>query len=188
MTEPNFIDEMLQEILQKELRMELAHVDAVLMEIGSITSQIEKNFQQAEQEKQIISDWALKRNSTLQERVDWLSLKLEAYMNEQEPSIRTIDLAHGLLQRRKSVEKIAIDDLQKFMENPNLSQLTTTAPEVIKPDLTKIKTFFKMTGKIPIGTTLIESKDKFSIKLKQNGEIKDGTTKVGVRGEQADAD
>jgi len=74
------------------------------------------------------------------------------------------------------------------MQNKNLSQLTCPQPEIIKPDLAKIKAFYKMSGKVPQGCTLIESTDKFSIKLKQNGVLKNGASKTRTRGEQPDED
>jgi len=188
MEETNFLDELLEEISAKEEQLQLAHVDIVLKEISSLTTSIEKILSQAEEEKAIITEWAIGRSAKLNDRIEFLSKKLEAFMSEQDQSVRTIDLANGQLLRRKQVEKIVVEDLQKFMENSNLSQLTTTLPESVKPDLSKIKNFYKMTGKVPSGTCLIESKDKFTIKLKQNGELKNGTTKVGVRSEQADAD
>jgi phage host-nuclease inhibitor protein Gam len=174
MHEPNFIDEMLQEIEVKEEQMQLAHVDMVLKEICSLNSEIARILSQAEEEKQIIQEWAIQRSAKLYERADWLTKKLEAFMNEQDPTLRTIDLAHGQLLRRKQVEKIVVEDLEQFLQNNNLAELTTTSPEVIKPDLAKIKAFYKMTKKIPFGTSLVESTDKFSIKLK-NGGINNGT-------------
>lgn len=179
----NFLDELLLEVEQKEKSLELAHADMILKEISSINSEISKILSQAEEEKQIITDWSIQRSAKLNERAEWLTRKLEALMYEQEPSVRTIDLAHGQLLRRKQVEKISVDDLDTFLLNQNLSQLTSVTPEVVKPDLTKIKSFFKMTGKIPQGCSLVESTDKFSIKLK--GGV-NGTSKNGIGSEQAD--
>jgi hypothetical protein len=183
--ERNFIDEMLLEIEEKEQQMELAHADMLLKEISSLQSAISKILEQAEEEKQIIHEWALQRSAKLTERAEWLTKKLEAFMNEQEASVRTIDLAHGQLLRRKQVEKISVDDLNTFLLNPYLSQLTTTTPEVVKPDLNKIKAFYKMTRKIPEGCRLQESSDKFSIKLK--GGV-NGTSKNGTGSQQTDED
>jgi len=186
MNQPDFISEMLQEIEAKEEQMQLAHVDMILKEISSLTSDIQKILAQAEEEKKIITDWAVNKSSKLNDRAEWLTRKLEAFMSSQEPSVRTLDLAHGQLLRRKQIEKLVVEDLEQFMQNKNLSQLTTTAPEVVKPDLAKIKSFYKMTGKIPLGTSLVESKDKFSIKLKNGGT--DGTQKNGIAGQSADED
>ena len=101
MVDSNFINNMLLEIEAKEKQMELSHVDAVLIEIASIQSQIEKNFQQAQVEHELISEWAIQRNSKLQERIEWLTRKIEAFMNEAEPNTKTLDLPHGILQKRK---------------------------------------------------------------------------------------
>ena len=182
----NFLDTLLLEVAEKEQKMELAHVDMVLKEICSLNADISKILEQAEEERKIITEWALQRSAKLNEKAEWLSKKLEAFMNEQDPATRTIDLAHGQLLRRKQVEKIVVENLEQFLQNNNLAELTTTSPEVIKPDLAKIKEFYKMTKKIPLGTSLVESKDKFSIKLK-NG-VNNGTSKNGIGSEQADTD
>ena len=182
----NFLDELLLEVEAKEQQMQLAHVDMVLKEITSLNSEITRILSQAEEEKQIIQDWAIARSTKLNERAQWLTKKLEAFMNEQDPTVRTIDLAHGQLLRRKQVEKIVVENLDQFLQNENLSQLTSITPEVVKPDIAKIKAFYKMTGgKIPKGCNLIESSDKFSIKLK--GGV-NGTSKNGTGSEQTDPD
>ena len=186
MIESNFIDEMLQEIEAKEQQMQLAHADIVLKEISSLNADITRILAQSEEEKKIIEDWAIHKCARINERVEWLTKKLEVFMNQQEASVRTIDLAHGQLLRRKQVQKIVVENLEQFLLNKNLSDLTNTTPEVVKPDLAKIKAYYKMTRKIPLGTSLVESKDKFSIKLK-NGDS-NGATKDGIGSEQTDED
>jgi len=175
MEDKNFLDVLLDEVEAKEEKMQLAHVDLVLKEISSLNAEIAKTLSQAEEEKQIIMDWALQRSSKLNDKVEFLSKKLESFMEEQDPSVRTINLAYGQLLRRKQAEKLVVEDLDQFMQNNNLSDLTSITPEVIKADIAKIKSYYKMTGgKLPLGISLVESKDKFSIKLK-NGGINDGT-------------
>lgn len=188
MEDKNFLDELLEEVAAKEEKMQLVHVDLVLKEISSLNAEIAKILSQAEEEKQIILDWALQRSLKLNDKVEFLSKKLESFMNEQEPTIRTIDLPNGQLLRRKQAEKLVVEDLDQFMQNSNLSDLTSTSPEIIKPDIAKIKSFYKMTGgKLPQGVSIVESKDKFSIKLK-NGDKNGTTTQDGIGSEQADTD
>ncbi|MBX3009769.1 MAG: host-nuclease inhibitor Gam family protein [Melioribacteraceae bacterium] len=185
MKEDNFLDELLIEVEEKEQKLQLAHVDMVLREISNLSGEISKTMLQAEEEKRIIEEWALSKSSKLNDRVEWLTKKLEVFMNEQETSVRTIDLAHGQLLRRKQIEKLIVEDLDSFLLNPNLSQLTSITPEVVKPDLGKIKAFYKMSGKVPQGCALIESADKFSIKLK--GGV-NGTSKNGTGSQQTNED
>jgi hypothetical protein len=63
---------------------------------------------------------------------------------------------------------------------------------MVKPNLTKIKAFYKMTQKVPLGTKLIEGEEKFNIKLGATSKEttphkketkEDGTkeTRVGVK-------
>ena len=60
-------------------------------------------------------------------------------------------------------------------------------PEIVKPNLNKIKAYYKMTQKVPQGTKLIEGKEKFSIKLKQNGEEENGKEEAGAGTKQTDS-
>ena len=185
--ELNFLDELLLEVEAKEQKLQLAHVDMVLKEISDLNSDISRIFTQAEEERRIITEWAISRTAKLNDRVDWLTQKLQAFMDTEYPAARTVDLAHGQLLRRKQVGKLVVENLEEFMKNNNLSELTSISPEVIRPDLAKIKAFYKMSRKIPLGTTLIESTDKFSIKLKDGGKC--GTTsKDGTGSEQTDED
>ncbi|KAF0147819.1 MAG: hypothetical protein FD143_2994 [Ignavibacteria bacterium] len=73
--ESNFIDEMLLEIEEKEQQMELAHADMVLKEISSLQSCISIILEQAEEEKQIIHEWAIQRSAKLTERALLLTPK-----------------------------------------------------------------------------------------------------------------
>lgn len=176
----DFIETMLRESEAQEKQLQLSQIDAILIEISSLQSNIEKSFQQAEEEKKIIDDWAIQKTSKLQEKIEWLSGKLEAFMNEQDIKTRSIDLPHGQLLRRKTIDKLEIDNLELFLTNKNLHELSTLHPEEIVPDKNKIKNFYRMTRKIPAGVTLIEGgKDKFSIKLKQNGGS-NGKTEDGI--------
>ena len=61
----NFIDELLQEVEEKEQKLLASHADLLLNEIGSLQHQIDTNFTQADEEKRIIHEWALSRNSKL---------------------------------------------------------------------------------------------------------------------------
>ncbi len=166
MDQLNFIDEMLLEIEAKEKSLELSHVDTVLIEIGKVQSEIEHNFQQAREEHQIIADRAIQRNSKLQERIDWLSRKFESFMSEQEPDTKTIDLPHGTLKIRKMPDKVEITDPNLFLTKAN-SGMLTVIPEQVKPDLNKIKSFIKMTTKIPEGVNLIEGREEFKLTLRK---------------------
>ena len=183
--ENNFLDQLLLEVEEKEKKLELIHVDLVLKEISSLDAEISRILAQAEEERQIITDWSIGRSAKLNERIEWLTRKLEAFMNEQDSSVRTIDLAYGQLLRRKQIEKLIVENLELFMQNKNLAELTSVTPEVLKPDLAKIKAFYKMSKKVPQGCILVESKDKFSIKLK--GGVY-GTSKDGIGSQQTDED
>lgn len=174
----DFIETMLQELEAKEQQLQLSQIDTILMEISKLQTEIEHNFKQAEEEKKLIDEWAISRNAKIQERADWLTKKLEAWMAEH-PDTKTVDLPHGQLLRRKQIDKFEVTDLELFMTNKNLSQLTNLQPEIIVPSKEKIKAFYKMTTKLPAGVELISGVEKFSIKIKQNGGT-NGKTQAGT--------
>jgi len=131
----------------------------------------------------LLDEWAVSKNVKLQEKADRISGLLKLFMESQDAEVRTIDLPNGKLTRRKGVDKIVIVDMEKFLKNANKNMVTVQA-EIIKPNLTKIKAFYKMTLKVPEGTELIEGEEKFNIKIK---EIENGKEEVGTGVEQADS-
>jgi hypothetical protein len=174
----NFLDELLEEVEAKEVSLHLAHVDLVLGEISNLEEQIAKNFDETEKEKAILDDWTLRKNSKLQERIDWMSRKLEAFMNEQPENTKTIEVKNGKLLRRKQPNKIEIVDMDEFMSNNNLYQLGTLQPEILKPNLNMIKAYINSTNRLPLGVRVIEGTEKFSIKLNNNKGKDNGKTKI----------
>lgn len=167
MAETNFLDELLLEAEAKEQKQTLSYYDLVVMEIARLEDEIAGNFNNADEEAEIIKSWALRRNAVLQEKENFLKLKLEAFIREE--GKKTIDLPHGTLKIRKIPDKVEIADMEVFLANAK-SEIITIIPEAVKPDLTKIKTYIKNTGRVPQGVNVIEGKDEFklTIKTKEN--------------------
>ena len=161
----------------------LAHIDLLLSEMIRIEVEIATNFAQAEEEKQIIDNWAMSRNVKLQEKVDRITSSLKLFMESQNEDVKTIDLPNGKLLRRKTPDKIEIVDMELFLQNANKSMFTIQ-PEIVKPNLTKIKAYYKMTQRVPAGTQLIEGEEKFNIKL---NEVNNGTKETGIGAEQTNS-
>ena len=88
----------------------------------------------------MIKNWALTKNSKLQNRIDWLAIKLEAFIREQKE--KTIELPNGVLKMHKKPDKVEITDLDVFLKHAR-SELLTIVPEQVKPDLNKIKAWMK---------------------------------------------
>lgn len=176
--EKSFIDQLIQEAEEKEKRLEQAHLDLILVEIKKLEEQIEMNFDTAAKETEIIKNWALERNAILTNRIEWLSKKLENYLREEK--LKTLDLPNGIIRIRKQPEKIIIADEELFLKNAT-NNLLNIIPETIKPDLFKIRSFIKKTGRVPIGVEVINGEEKFSIKIKRNNY---GKKETGVASEQ----
>jgi len=180
----NFLEELLDEAEKREKSLHASHIDLVLSELSKLEVDIEKNFTQAEAEKKIIDDWTLKRNSKIQDKIDWMTKKLEMFMKEQGEEVKTIDLPNGKLLIRKQPDKIQIENMEEFMLNANSSMLTVL-PETVRPDLRKVMTQYKRSLVPPVGTKLVIGEDKFSIKLRNNKEAENGTPQAGAGIESA---
>lgn len=164
----NFLDELLLEAEQKEIKQTQAYYDLVLIQIGELQSEIEENFAEAEKEIEIIGQWSLNQNSKLQDKINFLSQKLEAYIREE--GKKTIELPHGELRYHKKPVRIEISDLDEFLKTAT-ADMIRIVPEEVKPDLIKIKTYIKNKGKVPNGVTVIEGNPEFSYKLNNRKDV-----------------
>ncbi|MDF1612618.1 host-nuclease inhibitor Gam family protein [Stygiobacter electus] len=160
----NFIEELLTEIENKEKEDQLAYCDLLLIEANKIEEEMNKNQSQCEKEIEIIKEWMINKNVKLQERYELIKSKLNAIMLTTEK--KTIELPNGIMKIRKQPDKVEIVDLELFLKNAT-KEMVTIIPEKLKPDLNKIKHYIKLTNKMPIGITLIEGKEEFTIKLKK---------------------
>jgi hypothetical protein len=163
----SFIDELLKEAEEKEQKLMQSHLDLVLIEIRKLEKEIEKNFDTAVQEREIIKNWSLERNSILNSRIEWLSKKLEQFLKEEK--LKTLDLPNGVIRIRKQPEKVLVVDEERFFKNAT-SALLNIIPESAKPDLLKIRAWINRTGRVPDGVEVTNGEDKFSYKIKkENG-------------------
>jgi len=174
MKEKSFIDQIIEEAEEKEKKLEQAQLDLILIEIRKLEEQIEKNFDTAAQAREIIKNWALERNSMLETRIEWLSKKLELYLREE--NLKTLDLPNGIIRIRRSQDKVIVVDEEKFM-NKATNALLNIIPESVKPDLLKIRSWIKKTGRIPEGIEIQSQQEKFSYTIKRNN---NGTKETGT--------
>jgi len=165
MNDNNFLEELLLEAEQNEIKQTAAYFDLILIEMGKLQSNIESNFAEAEKEIEIIKEWSLNKNSKLQDKIEFLSRKLEAYIREENK--KTIELPHGDLKFHKKQDKVEISNLDEFLKSAT-ADMIRTEPEEIKPDLNKIKAYIKEKGRIPKGIKVTEGKEEFSYKLRTN--------------------
>ena len=177
----NFLEELIQESELKENEQTEAYFDLLLLQIKQLTKQIEYNFSQSEKECSMINSFVLHKNAQLQEKIRWLEMKLESFIREKKE--KTIALPNGTLKMHKKPDRVEIEDLDLFLKNVK-PEMLTVIPEQVKPDLNKIKNFIK-TKPVPPGIKLIEGKEEFSYKLREESEDENGRTKeTGVRAEQ----
>ena len=163
----SFIDQILLEAEEKDQRLMESHLDLILIEIRKFEEEIEKNFDTAAQEREIIKNWALERNSMFSSRIEWLTKRLERFLKEE--NLKTLDLPNGILRIRKQTDKVTIVDEEKFYKNAT-SAILNIIPESAKPDLLKIKAWIKKTGRVPAGVEVSASDEKFSYTIKkENG-------------------
>lgn len=170
--EKSFIDQLIEEAEEKDRKLEQAQLDLILIEIRKLEDQVEKNFDTAAQERELIKNWALSRNEMLTSRIEWLSKKLELYLREE--NVKTLDLPNGIIRIRKMSEKVIIVDQEKFFKKAT-NALLNIIPESAKPDLLKIKAFIKRSGRIPDGVEVTPQDEKFSYTIKRNNNGKEKT-------------
>ena len=179
--EVNFLDELLQEAELKEDEQTEAYFDLLLLQIKQLTKQIEYNFSQSEKECSMINSFVLHKNAQLQEKIRWSEMKLEAFIREKKE--KTIALPNGTLKMYKKPDKLEIENLELFLKRAK-PEMLTIIPEQVKPDLNKIKNYIK-SKPVPAGVKVIEGKEEFSYKLREESEEENGRTKeTGVRTEQ----
>jgi len=158
--ESDFIDQLLKEAEEKEMKLSREFADLMLMEISQLEKQIQSNFEQAAREREIIKNWALSRNSSRASRIEVLSKKLEVLIKET--GEKTINLPNGILKMHKKPDRIEVDDLELFLKNARTEWLTVI-PEQVKPNLVSIKNHIR-TRPIPKGVKVIEGEVEFSYK------------------------
>jgi len=159
-----FIDDILAEAEVKEADEALAYYDLVVKEVARLESEIAVVTSNTNREVAIIKDWALERNVKFFDRIEFLQLKLEAFIRAQDK--KTIELPHGTLKLRAKPDKVEITDMELFLKSAT-KDLVIIKPEEIKPSLTNIKKWIKMTSKVPDGVAVIEGKTEFTLKLKE---------------------
>lgn len=180
--EINFLDELLLEAENKEIAQTDAFYDLVLLEIKRINEKIESNFKTAEQETALINQWAINKNTTLNERKLFLEKKLESYIRER--GEKSISLANGTLKMHKKQDKVEITDMELFLKHAHKDMLEVI-PETVKASITKIKQWIK-SKPVPKGITVIPGKPEFSYKLNDGKEnVED--EEIGIESERKES-
>ncbi len=172
--EKTFIDSLIKEAEEQNKKLEQSQLDLILIEIRKLEEQIENNFDTATKEREIIKNWALERNSMLQSRIDWLSKSLENYLRAED--IKTLDLANGVIRLRKQTDTVSIVDEGKFLKHAT-KEMLNIIPETVKPDLLRLRTWIRNSGRVPPGVELLTGDIKFSYTIKK--ENKNGKSKTG---------
>jgi len=163
--ELNFLDELLEEVEQREIQNTETFMDLVLLEIKRINEKVAANFSNVEKEVELLNAWAIRKNTILEERKKFLERKLELFIKER--GEKTISLPNGELKFHKKPSKIEITDMDEFLAHAN-KELLIEVPSSYKPNLTNIKKWIK--SKPIAGATLIEGKQEFSYKLNKETE------------------
>ncbi|MCB2203456.1 host-nuclease inhibitor Gam family protein [bacterium] len=164
----SFIDELIEEQENHDAAQTEAHADLLLLEISNLQQSIADTFTTAEEEQTLIQKWALSRTTKMQDRIDRISQYLETFMTERHESSgeKTLNLAHGTLRIRKSREKVEITDLGEFLKHAR-PEMLRTQPESSAPDMAGIRSWMKMSGKVPPGVEVTPGKNEFSIKIEE---------------------
>ncbi|MCA0390088.1 MAG: host-nuclease inhibitor Gam family protein [Bacteroidetes bacterium] len=159
-----FMENLLREIEEKEVVSERAHFDLLLIEVKNLQNEIAKNFEQADKEVKLIQEWALQKNSKLQDKVERIERLLEAFIRAS--GEKTIDLPNGILKLHKKPDKIEIENLELFLQHARMEMLSRV-PETYKPDMAKIKQYCASHMNPPKGVKVTKGQPEFTYKLKE---------------------
>ena len=77
-----FLDELLEEVELKEDQQKEVYVDLLLIQIKNLQDEITNIFENADKEIEIIKNWALSKNTVLQERINLIEKQLEQFIRE----------------------------------------------------------------------------------------------------------
>jgi len=177
-----FMEDLLNEIEEKEVEQTNAHFDLLLIEIKNLEDEIAKNFEQADKEVQLIKDWALSRNSKLHDRVERIERVLERFIRESKE--KTIDLPNGILKMHKKPDKVEIENLELFLQHAK-TEMLTKVPESYKPDMAKIKQYVAGHMTPPKGVKVTKGQPAFTYKLRKDNEDVRTETEIGTESERA---
>lgn len=178
--EVTWMEEMLQEIEAAEEKQTEASYDLMLLGIKRFQSEIAHNFEVSAKEITMIRNFILHKNSQIQEKINWLEKKLEAYIRER--GDKTIQLANGCLKMHKKPDRVEIEDLDLFLVNARKEWLTEV--KQVKPNLLAIKNHIK-TRPTPKGVKVIEGQVEFSYSLNKEEENAGEETETGTGVKQA---
>lgn len=180
-----FMEDLLNEIEEKEIEQTIAHVDLLLIEIRNLEEEIARNFEQADREVQLIKDWALSRNSKLQDRVERIERVLERFIRESKE--KTIDLPNGTLKLHKKPDKVEIENLELFLQHAK-TEMLTKVPESYKPDMAKIKQYVASHMTPPEGIKVTKGQPEFTYKLRKDNRDVGTETETGTELERTGED
>lgn len=158
-----FMEELLSESKLAEERISIDYADLLLIDIRELNKEIENNWKIAEREVEIIKNFFLSKNCKIQERVEYIERKLNAFMLEQDK--RTLSLPNGTMRLRKGREKVIVENLNEFLQGKYSHELINIKQE-LKPDMKKIKDYITRSRKVPEGCKVIPANEnEFSYKL-----------------------
>ena len=182
--ELNFLDDLLLDAENKEAAQTDAFNDLILLEIKRINEKIESNFKTAEQEVALINQWAINKNTVLNERKLFLEKKLEFYIRER--GEKSISLCNGTLKMHKKQDKVEITDMDLFLKHAH-KDLLDLVPETAKASLTKIKHWIK-SKPVPKGVAIVNGQPTFSYTINNGKENEDvENEEIGIESERKES-
>jgi len=184
---PEWMAELLEEAeRQEQLNLQMMNrrrADQILQLIRKLEVEADNVNSLSDEEVQLIEEFRTRQLSKIQKKIDWFVLNLSGFMNTQE-GIKTLELPHGILKKRKSRERVEVTDLEKFLPEGIKFQLLRTVPEEHTPNALALLNYIKSTGSIPSGVTFIASEDRFSFTTLKKGESNESeqreSSKVGA--------
>ncbi len=155
-----FIDELLAETEQRELKMNKLRADQLLMVISVLEGKMDDLNKLCDDEVIIIETYRESEIAKLEKRRSWLTWNLEQFIRSTNE--KTIKLPHGAIKLRLGRDKVEVVNLDLFMKQAPKLGFLKTVPESYEPDLQKIHNYIKIKNVIPEGVRMTPAQTKFS--------------------------
>ncbi len=155
-----FIDELLAESEEKELKMNKLRADQLLMAISVLETKMDDLNKLCDDEVIIIETYRESEIAKLEKRLSWLTWNLEQFIRSTNE--KTINLPHGAIKLRMGRDKVEVSNMEVFLKKASTLGFLKVNPESYEPDLPKVLNYIKIRKTIPDGVTHTPAKTKFS--------------------------
>tara|TARA_R100000315_G_C5235722_1_gene147918 strand:+ start:15157 stop:15705 length:549 start_codon:yes stop_codon:yes gene_type:complete len=154
------------EVDQQEQDYNEVQVDALLHVIERERQKVDDVNRQLEKEVESLKDWQAAIVAKHERRIDKMTALLYSfftYKKLEDPEIKTISFPNGTLKTRKQQPLLIIEDRDEFFRALGDKQELVRIVTKYDPDKKAIMKYIKETGDVPLGVSVEDRDDKFTV-------------------------